>query len=230
MNTKLHALSEPVRILRRLQQFGYTSAIIAGGAIRDDYAKKEINDYDIFLWDPRLSGEFKNKINPLNLQPQIDFQSESFDIDRTTEFVDLLHSLDVDQIFRSGMYGPLTGDGQKLSTPGIGANLTGVWEAQLDYYDYQLIYTQVAPIEHVEKYFDIGLCKAYCDGTKIRYTPDFLKDMKNRTFTIVGQGMTQDQFNYVVDYHIDKIEWKYPGFRIAVVPHNQSLFEVYQNS
>jgi hypothetical protein len=228
MRTKINALSEPVKILRRLQAFGYKSAIIAGGAIRDDYTGKEINDYDIFLWDPRHSSEFTFLQNATHNGPRIDVASDNFEMERTTEFVELLQTFDVDQIFQAGAYGALlTGDGSPLDEPGIGARLTGIWEAEFDYNDYQLIYTQVNPVVHVEKYFDIGLCKAYCDGVKIRYTPDFMRDLKNKTFTIVAQDMTSDQFTYAVDHHAAKLEKKYPGFNVDVAPHNQNLFADY---
>ena len=52
----------------------------------------------------------------------------------------------------------------------IGANLTAIWESWTDYNVYQIIFTKINPIQHVEEYFDIGICKAYCDGKKIRYT------------------------------------------------------------
>lgn len=141
MKTKFNILSEPVRILRRLQQFGYKSAIIAGGAIRDDYTGKEINDFDIFLWDPRLSNEFTDflhyKKSPMNVE------SNTFEMERTTEFVDLLQTFDVEVLFQTENYGPLTSDGSKISTPGLGAYITGIWEADLDFNTYQLIYTQL---------------------------------------------------------------------------------------
>lgn len=227
MKTKYNVLSEPVKILRRLQQFGYKSAIIAGGAIRDDFTGKEISDYDIFLWDPRRSIEFKNLQNATRNGPRIDLGSDNFEMERTSEFVDLLQSLDVNQIFADHGYGIVTGDGDELNTQGIGAKLTAIWEAEYNYNKYQLIYTQVNPIEHLEKFFDIGLCKAYCDGTKIRYTPDFMKDLKNHKFTIVAQDMTTDQFTYAVEHHAAKLEKKYPGFNVDVAPHNQTLFADY---
>lgn len=234
--------SDPLKILRRLQAFGYESAIIAGGAIRDDFTKKEITDYDIFLWDPRHSKEFIN--DDLNmpipaahakyLKPKMNINSSCFEMDRTTEFVDLLQTLDIEQIFDSVDYGPL----QKVSTsatddplimPGVGAHLTSIWEAEFDFTTYQLIYTQVNPVNHVNDYFDIGLCKAYCDGKKLRYTPDFMYDLKNRKLTIVGTNMNQDQFNYAVDHHVEKLWKKYPNFELQVAPHNLELFIQHQN-
>lgn len=229
MKTKLNVLSDSVKILRTLQQFGYKSAILAGGAIRDDFTGKPINDFDIFLWDPRHSREFDGLTDHQGRE-RIDITSTNFDMERTSDFVDLLQTLDVDQLFSDCGYGPLTGDGEKLDTPGIGAKLSGIWEAQHDFHTYQLIYTILPPIEHLEKFFDIGLCKAYCDGEKIRYTPDFMHDVKNKTFTIVGQEMTPEQFKYAIEHHIKKLQWKYPSHQIKVAPHNQKLFEDYKNS
>lgn len=234
MRTKFNMQSDPLKILRRLQAFGYKSAIIAGGAIRDDFTKKDITDYDIFLHDPRHSEEFDTDFK--NLGIRMDVASETFEMDRTSEFVDILQTLDIEQIFDSGgsdSYGPLmktrtSPGGDLIDTPGIGAKITAIWEAEFDFNTYQLIYTLVEPVDHVNNFFDIGLCKCYCDGTKLRYTPDFMYDLNNRKLTVVGQDMTQEQFNYVVDHHVEKLWRKYPTFELQVAPHNLELFIQHQ--
>lgn len=232
MKTKYTPQSDPVKILRRLQQFGYKSAIIAGGAIRDDYTGESISDYDIFLWDPRQSNEFDRLINPVTYKPRLDVESACFEQEQTSWFTSLLNADIVEQIFMQGGYagGPTNGDGDALDTPGIGSYLTSIWEAEVEYDTYQLIYTPIKPVDHVNKHFDIGLCKAYCDGDKIRYTQDFLRDVRDKTFTICGQGMTPESFEYCMEYHIDKLEWKYPSFTTKVAPHNQKLYDDYLNS
>ncbi len=216
---KISALSEPIKVLRLLQAFGYKSAILAGGAIRDDYTGVETSDYDIFLQDPRYSNEF--------MGTGMDTLSRNFLTDREREF-NVLFSPEVECIYDTDSYGP-----KRKDENGVGAQLTSIWNMIIEYNEYQLIYTYLRPTDHVNKYFDIGLCKAYCDGNKIRYTADFLRDIKNRTMTVVAQDMTQEQFNYALDHHVNKLEWKYPGYRLEVEPHNQKLYTEYnriQNS
>lgn len=181
-----------------LQDFGFTSAIIAGGAIRDDFMEKEITDYDYFLQDPSCSVE-------LSSVPTFNEETVFTKIFGTKDF----------EVVLDGTYGN---------------NINKVFELRGDYGVYQLIYTQIAPIQHVEKYFDIGFCKAYCDGKKIRYTQDFLEDYRNKTFTIVGEDMTQTQFDYSLDYHVEKLHWKYPSYPIRIADHNKRLFDAYQKS
>ncbi len=222
--------SEPSKILRRLQQFVYKSAIIAGGAVRDDYMGRPITDYDIFLWDPRRSSEFNtiHNLNPSN--PQLDFDPASFEMEQTSWFMALLETDVVEQIYKEGGYNaPVApADADTPSAPGIAAQLTSIWQAEKNFETYQLIYTHINPIQHVERFFDIGLCKAYCDGEKIRYTPHFFKDVQDKTFTIVAESMNQDQFDYAINHHIPKLEQKYPGFKLAVAPHNQHLLAGYK--
>lgn len=57
-----------------------------------------------------------------------------------------------------------------------------------------------------------------------------MRDIKDNTFTIVGQDMTKAQFAYAIEHHINKIQWKYPNFKIEVAYHNVQLLIDYQNS
>ena len=218
-NKTFHALSEPIKILRKLQAIGFTSAIIAGGAVRDDYADESINDFDIFMWDPNHSNEYPTK-QIKEGQSNEDYFYGLFSKILDTDSLEQLLSSDPENGYAENQ----AGDGS------IGAQLTSIWEGLTDFSLYQFIFTKINPVDHVNKYFDIGFCKAYCDGTKIRYTQDFLHDWKNKTFTIVGENMTQDQFNYVMEYHVDKLEWKYPHFQVEVAPHNQHLMKAYKGS
>jgi hypothetical protein len=194
--TKLNAASEPIKILRKLQAYGYKSGIIAGGAVRDDYLNEEISDYDFFLFCPDSSTEFSSIPNE-------------------------------DTMFRK-IFG--TSDMEKIHNGGYGNLIQGIYELRTDYQIYQVIYTPIDPVQYVNKYFDVGLCKAYCDGKKIRYTPDFLRDVKEKTLSIVAQEMTQDQFNYTMDVHVDKLKWKYPNYDICIPHYNIPLYVNWQNS
>lgn len=215
MRNRFKSSSIAVKILRRFHQAGFHSAIIAGGAVRDDYTGQELNDIDFFVWDPRFSGEFQ-KDDDIDFYDFLDLQESKL------QRVLCTHS--IDRVFEHANYGP--------QRNGAGAKLTTIWNAEPDYDEwitYQVIYTLVKPIDHVNKYFDLGLCKAYCDGTKVRYTKDFMHDLSNRKFTIVGQDMTQPQFDYAIDYHVDKLLWRYP-YTVEVAPHNQKLYDEYKKT
>lgn len=213
MKTKFYAGSEPIKKLKQIQQqisrfypgsFFPGNAILAGGSIRDTYFGKsdEITDYDIFIYDLAMTPE--------QIQHSIEQVFSSHD--------------GIEQLF-TNEYLTIEEQHDTLGEikPGSHQQITGVWETTENDHTYQLIFTKNKPIVHVEKFFDIGLCKAYCDGTKIRYTHDFLLDAKNKTLTIVGDDMTKDQVEYAIFHHADKISWKYDGFRV-VVPHRYQKF------
>lgn len=208
MKTRFHAASEPIRKLRHLQNQFYQFytvppqtlgglAVLAGGAIRDDYMGRfdEIKDFDIFIHDlmyePDQIEEIIKKVFPKN-----DLAEQLFDSDYLT--------LEEQQ------------DQEGDVKPGSHLHIGDVWEVDEDNLTYQLIFTKAPPVEHVEKYFDIGFCKGYCDGRKLRYTDDFLRDVWNKTLTIVGDDMTEEQVNYSVDVHAQNILKKYDGFRVVV--------------
>ncbi len=207
MKTKFNAISEPIKKLKQLQHF-FPSAIIAGGAIRDDYMDRfdEINDYDIFL-----SGNFGNLIahtSTENLVEQVIDQvfSNPFDI----------------QVLKDSAYLTKEEKGKSDQTPGSFNKVKCVLEVtDDDGTTYQLIYTDVNPITYVENHFDFGFCKTYCDGKKLHYTNDFLTDAKNKTLTVVGENMTKEQVEYCIYHHGDKLSWKYDDFRIVLPPKYQ---------
>lgn len=204
MKTSFTAVSEPIKKLRLLKHFiPERTPYLAGGACRDDYMDKadEISDYDIFIEDvTSLFGEDNaDTIEKIleNVFPQHDDITQLFD----SEYLTIQEQHDT------------WGDVK----PGPNSQILGVWEVEEDYTQYQIIFTMEKPERHINQYFDIGFCKAFCDGKKIRYTDDFLRDAKNRTLTIVGDDMTKEQVEYAVDHHCDKIMWKYDrNFRIVV--------------
>ena len=218
MKTKFQATSAPIRKVRHLQDclsrmtetgiIPQSSPILAGGAIRDDFMglTNDISDYDYFIENPcKLLKEptqknFNTLVEKIILTafPQADSFSQLFD----TAY--------------------LTPEEQSAAgniTKGSHAHIVSVWEIEDSWQVHQLIFTSVDPIIHVNKYFDIGFCKAYCDGKKIRYTEDFLRDVKNKTMTIVGDDLTKEQ----VYYHADKILDKYYDFTV-VVPERYQAF------
>lgn len=207
MKTKFHAASEPIKKLKLIQQGFFPFypnlqkfseiAVLAGGAIRDDYMGRtdEIADYDIFIhcmaYEREQIEEVIEKVFPRN-----DLIEQLFDTDYQTMEEQLNEKGDV--------------------KPGSHAQINDVWEVDEELLTYQLIFTRELPRVHVNKYFDIGFCKAYCDGVKIRYTDDFLHDVHNKTLTIVGDDMTEEQVDYAINHHASKIIRRYDDFRVVV--------------
>lgn len=216
MKTKLNASSEPIKRLKQLQQGFNTAdktnilnnweyAILAGGAIRDMYFNKadQISDYDIFIKSNDQTSEQIEEIIR-KVFPNLDYTTQLFD----SKYLTLEEQQD------------LAGDVK----PGPNLQIADVWEVDEDQFKYQLIFTKERPVLHLEKYFDIGLCKAYCDGRKIRYTHDFLHDVNHKTMTIVGDDMTKEQVEYAIYHHANKLQWKYMFDFQVVVPQRYQHF------
>ncbi len=224
MKTIFHAGSDPIKVLHNLQCiFGTNNVILAGGALRDDYMDKsdEISDYDIFINNntfiperpksavKRTTEEYGRKTFEDNIVKRVFPHCTNFDLLFDGTYMTCEDQLDC------------CGD----IKPGPNSQVLGVWEID-DHNDnvYQLVFTKLNPVDHINKYFDIGFCKVYCDGTKIRYTADFLHDAKNRQLTIVGDDMTADQVEYTINHHCDKIQWKYGNSFRIVVPERYQKF------
>lgn len=214
MTIPTRALREPIKVLRQIQQFGFKSAILAGGAIRDAHFGKQIKDYDIFLWDPCISNECSQHfIENLYTDP---FEFEKvlqriFGSSHSNSFVETI-------FFES--YEAFEGienfalDKDKIS---------GVWNVNFEEYGlcrgYQIIVTHDKPVNHISTNFDIGLCKAYCDGKRIHYTADFNRDKQNKTLTVIAKNMSKAEYQYTIKYHIPNIQKKYPGYNIKFAPY-----------
>ena len=176
------------------------SAIIAGGAIRDLYHNKFINDIDIYV--PNIP----------DLTDSEDFWRNVFDIKEdgmySTDHIKHLGEED-DESYEEKNH--------------IGL----VWEMSSGKFLYNIIVVDLEPIEYVIRFFDIGLCKAYCDGTRIRLTADFMHDSQFKRLTIVGESMPQTEFNHMMEYHIQKLQKKYPGYTLVIPPAYDELHKEY---
>jgi len=107
----------------------------------------------------------------------------------------------------------------------ISKHITQVWNCLKEGRQYQLIFLNVSPLEYVDKYFDIGLCKAYCDGTRVRFTKDFSIDATQKTLTVCGQGLTKRHFNCILENHLRRMKNKFPGYVARVADHNLELVD-----
>lgn len=202
--------STMVKVLKDLQRiWGYKSAVIAGGVIRDMFLNKTPTDIDIFLWDPQAP----NNLERSNEKQRHITESHIHDISRTYLESELTPIAIFPQMTDSKHYR-------------ISPYVSQVWEVVQDQPTeresqfYQFVFLNINPVEYVTKYFDIGICKTYCDGKRIHFTSDFLNDVNNQTLTICGQDMTQRYFDRVVDDHLQRLREKFPTFTPKVSPHN----------
>lgn len=109
-------------------------------------------------------------------------------------------------------------------------HIDAVWEIQKSGTLYNIITVDLEPIEYVLRYFNIGLCKAYCDGTKIRLTADFIHDSRTKQLTIVAEDMSQDEFNHMMNYHIVKLQIKYPEYSLIIPVNYIKLYDEYKDN
>jgi len=188
--TKITA--ENIAVLKGIQK-GFPSAIIAGGAIRDAFHGVPIRDVDIFVCHPAFSDDY-----PTMSQHEKDNM--------------IFKERDMEEMFDLGEHDYAETKNSEYPGP-----ISSIWNVYKDEVQYQLIILKMDPIEYVNNYFNIGLCKAYCDGTKIRYTSQFLDDMSNETLTVCGD-LSEGEYHYCMKYYVPRIQEKYPHFSIVVDP------------
>lgn len=199
-----------VRSLRQLQRQGFVHSLIAGGAIRDMYFQRPIKDIDIFLWDPDVKGNTEK-----NLTAGIGINEKSI-----TKLMDL----DVNQSWYRRDFATRSGLGEDEEYA-VTKHVTQVWSVVKNEIPYQLIFLNIKPLEFVENHFDLAICKAYCDGYKIRYTKDFSIDAQRQTLTICSHGLTQRHFDYILETYLPRIKEKYPSFVPKVASHNAKFVD-----
>lgn len=75
---------------------------------------------------------------------------------------------------------------------------------------YDLIEHRFTKAEEIMEYFDLGICKLYCDPAdgEIRFHEDFLADVQNKTITIVRPG------NVGHADHLVRVCNRYPDYRV----------------
>lgn len=186
----LPLLSDDLWVLHQLHRVGYKSAIIGGGAIRDAYFDRPPNDIDIYVWASDASNE------------TIDSSYRHLD---EKKLVTLFNLDAADQVKRLG---------QSYSDRVI--HIKSVFSVYNDTLDmvYQIIVLNKSPIEYVTRYFDIGLCMCYCDGVKMRYTNNFIRDAQQKTLTICGE-LTEQEYNTTINQHLDKMKLRFPNFIVV---------------
>jgi len=202
--------SEHVWVLKRLQNLGFRSALIAGGAVRDTYFKKFIMDIDIYLWDTKVSGEYFKDGKP-NLKDK-DFLVTLLDLPRNRDNVNVAYPVPhTSNRRKDDILAPPAASG---SDSWFNNSITQITNVAKNYMKYQLIVVECNPLEFVEKKFAMDISRCYCDGVKMRYTNEFLNDAKNRTLTIDGD-LKYVEYAHMMKSYVPKMKRKFPNHRVV---------------
>jgi len=192
MKKRLTRTSGIIRSLHYIKKEGW-NAIVAGGVLRDMYHGKAISDVDIFIeYDYRDITQILGKTVPSL---------------RDTFWEAYWHNT-----LKCGAYDSCDFEGFKYAEEDD--MLYAVWTTTKNGLKYQIVFVKDDPIHYVENYFDFGICKAYSDGNKIRFTDEFLKDSSNHTITLYSENLTEDQRNHALNNHLPRIQEKYSGYRL----------------
>jgi len=203
-----------LEVLRLVHKCGHPEAIIAGGAPRDTYHNQMVRDYDIFLNMKATNGMTHTMAH---WEKVLGLHRGKYAFDDHVRFTQSSYQQAND----------------------LGPRIIRIFDVVKNYTPFQLIFVDVPPVEFVENYFDIGLCKCYVErathitgkerSLRIHYSNDFLQDSLNKTLTICGRDMTKAQFEYTMKNHLPRIQYKYPTHSVRVAPHLQHLKEWYDN-
>lgn len=186
--------------LKRIHDLGCPSAIIAGGAVRDRIGGKPVKDIDIFISESEW------------VKAGLHYKAPS---DWTC--------LGKDALSQSAS-GYLT-NRQLLQvidkTPPVNHHSDLIIETQL-------VIVNGDPVDHVDKYFDFGICKAWYDGSYIRCHSEFVRDMTNQTITLTltrdalhdmyGEEVEVDDVIAAAKQHGKRIQSKYSSFDLILKP------------
>lgn len=169
-----------------------TNAVMAGGAIYDLFTGVWIKDYDIFV-QVDAGANINEQTIATALKISTDGAGSVFG-DSVIEEIE-----------------PANDGGYQISK-----YVKEVWNVEHGAYTYQLVFLNMNPIEYIEKYFDLGICKAWCDGAKLHYTADCMKDINEKTITICDAKFSRKHFDYVIRNHLVRVRRKYPGHTVVV--------------
>lgn len=208
-----------ISYLKELQMAGYKQAVIAGGAVRDCYFDREPADIDIYIPDRSI-------IKNANIPDDLCFATNDTP---TNAMLDLLNAETMVK-FTTYSY---------CSSPHIEC-VWNVWVRPDDYKktekdpaadpwsdpqivrsrnsdpaDYQIIVTNMAPLEYITNYFDAGICICWHDGIKSTYTPQFLHDVNNKKITVCGK-LTGPELERTLLKHVKKLKDKFPDHTVDV--------------
>ncbi len=199
---RLSKNSAPVYNLLSIREV-LPNTIIAGGWIRDLYHGIPFNDIDVYVTEKDNAIENKHSIYVKEFwEDQLQLKTKGI-----IGCDGIISSCSLDDVY-SGLN-----------------HIETVWEIQKDRITYNIIILNMNPIKYINNFFDFGICKAYCDGSKIKLTADFMHDSQHRHLTLVSKEIEEAEFYHIMDYHLPKIKDKYPGYTLIVPEMYQDWYQ-----
>jgi len=185
-----------VQDLLNIRQLWY-DAVIGGGAVRDAFHRKPYNDVDIF----------------------INFETGALNVDNRDQYPPLGTPLTNDdwlkhwgRLLRCKPTDNIRFLGSNYNFGDINNHILGVWNIIKSRTNYQIILISMGTHKYIQDFFDFGICKAYCDGEKMHFTEQFLKDYMQKTITLYPEYLSTAQIEYAKGHHLQKIKNKYPNY------------------
>lgn len=197
----LSKIKEPIRTLRKIRNDIGCSAIIAGGYYRDLYNGIAFNDVDIYIRGDE--GDFDS-----------DFWKQFFNLQvndfRSMDSIESLSETDEEYDVANN------------------ARIVTVFGMIMNEVKYNLIIVDCDPVQYVHRRFDFGICKVYCDGTKIRFTEAFMADVRNKTLTFSEHEFSKSNFSHAMHVHYTKLKEKYPDHTLVIPERHQKRYQQYK--
>ncbi len=204
--SQLSKINEPVQVLRKIQRIS-SNAIIAGGYFRDKFNEIPYNDIDVYIQQPE-SKEAAEKFGD-------------------TEFWKEYLNLKVDSWKSIDNISNLT-DTDKDYDSANNSSIITVFEMTKNKLVYNLIMVNSDPIVYVNKHFDFGICKTWCDGKKITFTKEFMSDVEHKTLTYTEGKVSNTKFVHAMHIHLTKLQSKYPQHSLVIPPKHEVMYQKYK--
>ncbi len=201
-------------IISTLKEAGISNPLIAGGAVRDLYFKRPYRDIDVYVHTDELIKAI-DSISPLPIPtpgPKSVFEvavmmAEIADPSRECKAIQKLLKADSVQI-KGYQNNPYYDNNHICCVYQV--NYQGLEPVEL-------IVVDINPLVYFNDFFNIGICKAYFNGSKLHYGPDFMSDVTNKTLTIVGQ-MDERQLYTTLSKHVAKLLQYFPKYDVRIIP------------
>lgn len=224
---------------------GASSAIIAGGAVRDTLNGTWVKDIDIFV-DAKYAHEFSQDINSwdkVGRGASKLFDSYGHSIPWAPKSHKPVVSMSIPygatqgstSVYMNNMNGTITFSSANVVATAKNSSedylnnkrVVEVYEREDTLggirFPYNLIFTECSPVEYVTKYFDFGICKTWYDGTYVHMHGDYTNDVNNKTITMVlpdehiiaCYGSVAAGIS-AMESHAHRLQVKYPTHKVVM--------------
>lgn len=180
-------------------------AYLFGGAVRDTLNKKEISDFDFYIYLPENSNKISHRKEVLQIKNQLMSKFKS-----VREVLDLK----IDGYLNNDIIAVI-----KIEDPTLP-------------YPVDLVFGSIPFTSFLDIGTDFNFCKIGMDLNSFRILKDenYSKDLKNKTISFNNIFMTLEGVKFSLKERLPKLLLKYPDFKFDVYPNNYlSFIESYLN-